>query len=164
MFKEKFGTPRQSGMVANARGRLAIRTSGWKAGDFALLLFVFHLDEMEDRNVKGKIMPPKLEGRKMGVFATRTPHRYNPIGLSICKVEQVEDEFLELSGVDLVDQTPVVGIWKYEDKFFVKPENMVIPKWLEETKDMTVEVTWSDKAKEILREEMDSSEFYKSEL
>ena len=54
-----------------------------KVGQYLLLLFIFHLDVTDYNNLKGKILPPKLEGEKMGIFATRTPHRYNPIGLSI---------------------------------------------------------------------------------
>jgi tRNA (Thr-GGU) A37 N-methylase len=53
------------------------------------LIFIFHVGINEHNNVKAKIKPPKLEGEKKGVFATRSPHRYNPIGLSIAKLDKV---------------------------------------------------------------------------
>ena len=79
-----------------------------------MVIFVFHKDlEGGHNNKKGKIAPPKLEGDKMGVFATRTPHRYNPIGLSIAKVLKVQDRCVWLSGLDLVHGTPVIDIKPY---------------------------------------------------
>ena len=65
---------------------------------------------------KGKIKPPKLFGRTMGVFATRSPHRFNPIGISIgklYKVEELKGSCLYFSGLDLVHQTPILSIIPY---------------------------------------------------
>ena len=99
MFREKFGTPRQSGFVGNARAKLTLTNEinaesldGLADFGHVMVIFVFHKDLEEGKsynNKKGKIAPPKLEGDKMGVFATRSPHRYNPIGLSIAKVDKV---------------------------------------------------------------------------
>ena len=59
------------------------------------------------------MQPPKLEGEKMGVFATRSPHRFNPIGLSIAKIDRVEGRTVYMSGLDLVHGTPVLDIKPY---------------------------------------------------
>jgi tRNA (Thr-GGU) A37 N-methylase len=59
------------------------------------------------------VQPPKLEGEKMGVFATRSPHRFNPIGLSIAKIDRVEGRTVYMSGLDLVHGTPVLDIKPY---------------------------------------------------
>mmetsp|Transcript_41696 Transcript_41696/g.48140 ORF Transcript_41696/g.48140 Transcript_41696/m.48140 type:complete len:193 (-) Transcript_41696:35-613(-) len=89
----------------------------------------------------------------MGVFATRTPHRYNPIGLSICKVEEVHEQSLVISGIDLVDQTPIVGMYPYTKNHAVKSADLIIPDWLEQTKTSTVAVTWSERATRMLADE-----------
>lgn len=57
-----------------------------------------------------QVKPPRLHGATKGVFATRAPHRPNPIGLSLCKLESVAGHVLEFSGVDLVDGTPILDI------------------------------------------------------
>ena len=68
------------------------------------LLWVF------DKNVgtmtKSKVKPPRLDGGKTGLFATRTPHRPNNLGLSLVRLDSVKGDTLHLSGVDLVDGTP----------------------------------------------------------
>ena len=96
-FREKFGTPRQSGLVAEARATLTLTADinaeclqGLDGFSHIYLIFVFHEGLAEYNNTKAKVAPPKLEGQKMGVFATRTPHRFNPIGLSIAKLEKVD--------------------------------------------------------------------------
>ena len=64
-------------------------------------------------NKKTKIAPPKLEGEKKGVYATRSPHRYNPIGLSMAKLERIENRTIYISGADLIHGTPIVDIKPY---------------------------------------------------
>lgn len=118
-FKERFGTPRQPGLVPSAWGRLKLRTElnlsealeGLEGFSHVWLVFVFH--QNMNKTVKAKIHPPRLEGEKTGVFATRTPHRPNPIGLSAVKLERVEPGVLYLSGVDLLDGTPILDIKPY---------------------------------------------------
>ena len=60
-----------------------------------------------------KISPPALGGKKVGLFSTRTPHRPNPIGLTLCKIDSIsrgKDPYINVSGLDLVDGTPVLDI------------------------------------------------------
>jgi len=70
------------------------------------------------RQVKAKIHPPGLSGKKVGLFATRTPHRPNPIGLSLCRLLRVEGagdgrDTLVLGGADIVDGTPILDVKPY---------------------------------------------------
>ena len=127
-FKEKFGIPRQPGLVAGATGTLKLFThhSGeeLKGALKALegfshlwVIFVFH--EHDAKKWKPGIRPPRLGGnRKVGVLASRSPHRPNPIGLSVVKIEAVRPDAkggpeIEVSGVDLLDGTPLLDIKPY---------------------------------------------------
>ena len=74
---------------------------------------MFHVGVEDYNNQKTKIKPPKLDGVKMGVYATRSPHRFNPIGLSIAKLDKVEGRTIHLSGIDLIHGTPVLDIKPY---------------------------------------------------
>lgn len=74
---------------------------------------MFHNNTNNDSSsVLAKIKPPRL-GRKVGCLSTRSPHRPNNIGLSVCKVVKVGTGFIEISGIDMVDQTPVLDIKPY---------------------------------------------------
>ena len=81
------------------------RTSIW-------LLFLFH-QALEDKP-RLKVRPPRLGGNKsMGVFATRATHRPNGIGQSVVKLDKVEANRLFISGIDLLDGTPILDIKPY---------------------------------------------------
>jgi tRNA-Thr(GGU) m(6)t(6)A37 methyltransferase TsaA len=123
-FKEKFGIPRQMNLVPDAPGRLvfdppyadmdAVREL--KTFSHLWLIFIFHQASANTRSPL--VRPPRLGGnRKTGVFATRSPFRPNPIGLSAVKLEKVEQTgqgpVLHLSGVDILDATPVLDIKPY---------------------------------------------------
>ena len=77
------------------------------------LIFIFHVGVNDYNNKKTKIAPPKLEGEKKGVYATRSPHRYNPIGLSMAKLDRVDGRTIYISGADLIHGTPIVDIKPY---------------------------------------------------
>lgn len=64
-------------------------------------------------SVKSKVKPPRLGGQKKGVFATRSPHRPCPVGLSLVRVECVADNMVYVSGIDLIDGTPILDIKPY---------------------------------------------------
>ena len=121
-FKEKFGIPRQAGLAPEARAVVRLDPAmrdglqGLEGFSHVWILFVFHGHENDD----GKLLvrPPRLGGtRKMGVFATRSPHRPNPIGLSLVRLEGVEPDesspAIHVSGVDFLDGTPVLDIKPY---------------------------------------------------
>ena len=124
-FKEKFGIPRQPGLVNEARGiirlrneddyRTAIRTL--EGFSHVWVVFVFH--EHGSKNWKPSIRPPRLGGaKKVGVLASRSPHRPNPIGLSALEIEKIvidapQGPEIHVRGVDLLDGTPVLDIKPY---------------------------------------------------
>jgi tRNA-Thr(GGU) m(6)t(6)A37 methyltransferase TsaA len=141
-FKEKFGIPRQPGLVAGAVGVLKLRDEDFirqalRAIDgfsHLWLIFVFH--EHGARNWKPSIRPPRLGGaKKVGVLASRSPHRPNPIGLSAVKLVEVRADApggaeLVIEGVDLLDGTPVLDIKPYIPYADSIPE--ANPGWAEE--------------------------------
>jgi tRNA (adenine37-N6)-methyltransferase len=124
-FTEKFGIPRQSMMVREAKGILKLyphphfRVALNHLEEFSHLwiLFVFH--HHSDKQWRPTIRPPRIDGpRRVGVFASRSPHRPNPIGLSAVRLERIDLDSphgieIHLSGVDIMDGTPVLDIKPY---------------------------------------------------
>lgn len=119
-FKEKFGIPRQSGRVPDAIGRIeflpkyrnkdALR--GLENFSHIWIIFDFSLAHKDDWSPT--VRPPRLGGNKrVGVFATRSPFRPNNIGLSSVKLLAIEGDTLIVSGVDLLDGTPIYDIKPY---------------------------------------------------
>lgn len=123
-FKEKFGIPRQPGLVTEARATLELlppynreeAVRGLEGFSHLWVVFVFHASMQE--KWKPTVRPPRLGGnRRLGVFATRSPVRPNPIGLSVVTLEKIVCEAgrveLRLKGIDLLDGTPVLDIKPY---------------------------------------------------
>lgn len=130
-YTGKFGIPRQPGLVTAAEARLELFAEFAREEAFAglegfshlWLLFVFH--DAIDEGWRPTVRPPRLGGRrKVGVFASRAPHRPNPIGLSAVEFRGFVRGFdregggqgglaLRLGGVDLLDGTPVLDIKPY---------------------------------------------------
>lgn len=119
-FKEKFAIPRQPQLAPAARGVLELvppfdtgeAVAGLEQCSHVWLLFLFH-QALEDKP-RLKVRPPRLGGNtSMGVFATRATHRPNGIGQSVVRLEKVEPGRLLLSGIDLLDGTPVLDIKPY---------------------------------------------------
>jgi len=90
----------------------------------AIILYYFHMSDKE--NIEGK---PYLEDNKHGIFAIRSPHRPNHIGLSIVKIKRIQENKLYFTYVDMIDGTPVLDIKPYV-RFFDNIEN-AISGWLE---------------------------------
>lgn len=118
-FKDKFGTPRQPGLVKKAWARLKIRgdlqpeesLQGLEGFSHVWLIWIFHQNKVA--RYHAKVHPPRLGGKSMGVFATRTPHRPNPLGLSLVELISVEKDGIVVAGADLVDGTPILDIKPY---------------------------------------------------
>jgi len=117
-FPDKHGVPRQPGLVPGAVGELRLRsdliggTDGLAGCSHVWLIWWF------DRSPAGraKVRPPRLGGNtRIGVFATRSPVRPNPIGLSVCPLLEIREggAVLVLGGVDLVDGTPILDVKPY---------------------------------------------------
>eukprot|EP01018_Ginkgo_biloba_P007105 Gb_24489 [translate_table: standard] len=128
-FSTRNGTPRQPLLVSHARACLILNSNGVPPAaleglaeySHCWILYVFHKntdmarlwEQPAHMKFKAKVRVPRLQGGKMGVLATRSPHRPCPIGLTVAKVEAVHGRMLLLSGVDLVDGTPVLDIKPY---------------------------------------------------
>lgn len=119
-FKEKFAIPRQPQLAPAARGVLELcapfdngdAVQGLEQVSHVWLLFLFH-QTLED-TPRLKVRPPRLGGnRAIGVFATRATHRPNGIGQSVVKLDKVDKDRLWLSGIDLLDGTPVLDVKPY---------------------------------------------------
>lgn len=124
-FSEKFGIPRQSGLVEGLRGkiifepeyRVAEAVKGLE--DYSHLWLLWNFSEAQRETWSPTVRPPRLGGKKrMGVFATRSPFRPNPIGLSCVLLERIEYDdvlgpVLYVSGVDMLDKTPIYDIKPY---------------------------------------------------
>lgn len=133
-YPEKFGVPRQSGLVPGARARLVFEPQfrnpesvrGLDGFSHLWLLWIFSENLREDWSPT--VRPPRLGGNvRMGVFATRAPYRPNPIGLSAVRLDRVEmhprdGPVLHLSGVDLVEGTPILDIKPYVPQADCIPE------------------------------------------
>lgn len=123
-YKQKFGIPRQAGLSPSAQARIEVLAPYNRIEAFEDLSqsshiwvqFVFHQNKRTEW--KPKVKAPRLGGNKtIGVFATRSPVRPNPIGLSAVKLEGLEHTskglFLLISGGDFLDGTPVLDIKPY---------------------------------------------------
>ena len=122
-FPTKFGIPRQSGLVDALRAQIRFAPE-YRCPDalrglegFSHIWLIWQFSAAVRKNWSPTVRRPRLGGNtRMGVFATRSPFRPNPIGLSCVKLEQVvvsPEPYLEISGADLMDGTPILDIKPY---------------------------------------------------
>jgi len=133
-FAEKFGIPRQSGLVAALRGRVVFEPEYRNAEalrgieGFSHLWLIWQFSAAVREDWSPTVRPPRLGGNvRMGVFATRSPFRPNPLGLSCVRLESVEYDtprgpVLLVSGADLMDGTPIYDIKPYVPYADARPE------------------------------------------
>jgi tRNA (adenine37-N6)-methyltransferase len=95
--------------------------TGLEAWEYAWVLFVFHRNVEEQRGWRPKVLPPRAT-EKHGVFATRSPHRPNPIGLSAVRIDRVDGLVVHVRDVDLLDGTPVLDLKPYVAYADARPE------------------------------------------
>lgn len=126
-YQEKFAVPRQPGLVKSAKGKIVFSTpfddanalKGIEQYSHLWVIFYFHKNNpYTNKKWKPLVKPPRLGGNKtLGVFASRSPFRPNPIGLSVVKLDgivQVKNETsLLISELDLINGTPVIDIKPY---------------------------------------------------
>ena len=124
-YKEKFGIPRQSGITENTESVIVFekeyRDENALRGieEYSHLWLIWYFSEIDKKNWSPTVRPPRLGGNKrMGVFATRSPYRPNPIGLSSVELVAVEKTsgngtVLRVKGADLLDGTPILDIKPY---------------------------------------------------
>lgn len=123
-YPDKFGVPRQSGMVSQTVSRLVFRPE-FRDGaalrglsEFSHLWLIWQFSENLDQGWSPTVRPPRLGGNeRRGVFATRSPFRPNPLGLSCVDLLEVgrdkDGPFLLVGGADLLDGTPIYDIKPY---------------------------------------------------
>jgi len=113
-FKETTGVPRQSAGAADIKGTIEVFdkfSEGLKdLNGFSHIVVIFHLHMVTGMFLKAC---PPWDGKEHGVFATRSPHRPNPIGVSVVRLERVDKNILHISGIDMVDNSPVLDIKPY---------------------------------------------------
>lgn len=189
------GTPRQGLLAPNARGFIELEklgdtstaesVQGLEGYSHIWVIFVFHLNTKTTKRgsknrAKSKIAPPALGGQKVGILATRTPHRFNPVGITLCKLDKIkkirvpsktkktkstESVMLCVSGLDLVDGTPVLDIKPYVPVYDSVPKNMVrLPSWvsggLATHRSVIIEPQASKELKTILENDKNALQFY----
>lgn len=158
-YKEKFAVPRQPGLVASATAELEILPPyddvnafhGLEEFSHLWLVFIFHKNNQtaENKQWSPTVRPPRLGGNKrVGVFATRSPSRPNPIGLSLVQFHGIKKEngklFLRLSNIDLVDGTPILDIKPYIPYADAKPD--ALAGFAQSEPQALMEVKFSEKA------------------
>jgi tRNA-Thr(GGU) m(6)t(6)A37 methyltransferase TsaA len=119
-FVERSDAPRQAAFATDAAGRIELEAGrgfehaleGLEAFEWLWILFVFHRNVEEARGWKPKVLPPR-SATKMGVFATRSPHRPNPIGMTSARVDRIVGLAVHVRGLDLLDGTPVLDLKPY---------------------------------------------------
>ncbi|XP_056645416.1 tRNA (adenine(37)-N6)-methyltransferase [Diorhabda sublineata] len=120
-FPQKRGTPRQPGICKETTAKIVIDNNVFTNPEHALeglqeyshMWLIFHFHKNDNTASKAKVAPPRLNGIRTGVFATRSPHRPAPLGLSLVKIDRVMDNVIYFSGVDMINETPVLDIKPY---------------------------------------------------
>ncbi|MBP5688197.1 MAG: tRNA (N6-threonylcarbamoyladenosine(37)-N6)-methyltransferase TrmO [Muribaculaceae bacterium] len=124
-FKEKFGIPRQSGIVSALEGTIVFEPqfrnpdSVRELDEFDYIWLIWEFSANKHAATSPTVRPPRLGGNtRIGVFATRSPYRHNRLGLSAVKLERVEfntpqGPVIHVSGADLMDGTPIYDIKPY---------------------------------------------------
>lgn len=137
-WPRKNGCPRQGILTPNSRATIRIQAPGTtKSASSSMaadaldglatfshvwLIFVFHANQearesgnetVGSGHIRPKVHPPRMGGKSIGLYATRSPHRFVPIGLTAAVLEKVEGDTIHLSGVDLIEGTPILDIKPY---------------------------------------------------
>jgi tRNA-Thr(GGU) m(6)t(6)A37 methyltransferase TsaA len=126
-YTERMAAPRQA--PGGDPGRIELlpghgfedALEGLDTFDYAWVLFVFHQNVEQRRGWSPKVQPPR-SNEKYGVFATRSPHRPNPIGLSCVRIDRVEGLVVHVRELDLLDGTPVLDIKPYVPYADARPD------------------------------------------
>ena len=133
-FSEKFGIPRQSGLVEELTADVVFTPEFREPaalrgiGGFSHLWLIWEFSKARREGWSPTVRPPRLGGtRRMGVFATRSPFRPNPIGLSCVRLLEVRQDralgpVLTVAGADLLDGTPIYDIKPYLPYADCKPD------------------------------------------
>lgn len=163
-YKEKFGIPRQPGLVEDGGGFIQLlppynqkdAVRGLEQFSHLWLVFVFH--QTMSGGWRPTVRPPRLGGNaRLGVFATRSTFRPNPIGLSLVKLKGVRYEgaqiFIDLGSIDLVDGTPILDIKPYLP--FAESMPDAVAGFAQEAPETILSTEFSVSAETVLQKESD---------
>lgn len=119
-FFNKTAVPRQPSLGSEILGKLEISLETFTNPEHSLegleefshlwILYHFHKNQSHP---KAKVAPPRLNGGKVGVFSCRSPHRPCPIGLSLVRIDKIENSTIYFYGTDMIDGTPVFDVKPY---------------------------------------------------
>ena len=124
-FKEKFGVPRQPGLIEGNVGQIELfapwnreeALQGLDGFSHIWAILIFHEAIKPVEAWRPTVRPPRAGAKRQGVFATRSPYRPNPIGMSVLEYHGWEKKngklLLNVSGLDLIDQTPIIDLKPY---------------------------------------------------
>ncbi len=157
-FPEKFGVPKQPQLVPSLKAVLKFIApyndpnylKGLDQCSHIWVLFYFHMNKSHSGTT---IRPPVLGGvQRMGIFSTRSPHRPNPIGLSLLKIDSIDMNLCEVtvSGHDLVHDTPFIDVKPYVAAY--DAPNLPSFHWSDQISQEPVMIFWSEEAKANLRD------------
>uniref|UniRef100_A0A8C3FZL4 tRNA (adenine(37)-N6)-methyltransferase n=2 Tax=Cyclopterus lumpus TaxID=8103 RepID=A0A8C3FZL4_CYCLU len=120
-FSVKNGTPRQPTICGPSRAELRIQQSVFNNPEHALVgleqyshvwvIFLFHKNG--HLSYKAKVKPPRLNGQRVGIYSTRSPHRPNALGLTLARLDTIVGDTIHLSNIDMITGTPVLDIKPY---------------------------------------------------
>lgn len=154
-FHDKFGTPRQPHIAPDTHGILHLNPTlnphdSLRALEgFSHLWIIFAFDAPSNPHFcRATVAPPRLGGKRVGVFATRTPRRPNPIGLSLVKIEKIMPPRIYFSGCDIISGTAILDI-----KPYIQSSDSVLNSkqgWLDQVSSPSLTVEFSLKSQEQL--------------
>ena len=133
-FPCKFGIPRQSGLIKELTGTILFEPEYRNIDtireltSFSYIWLLWGFTEFTDRQWTPTVRPPRLGGNKrVGVFASRSPNRPNPIGLSLVKLVDVDTKsengpIIHVAGIDMIDNSPIYDIKPYLPYYECKPD------------------------------------------
>lgn len=163
-FPEKFGIPRQSGLAENLYGTIVFEPAyrdpqalrGLDGFSHIWLIWGFSANRTEPGKWQPTVRPPRLGGNeRMGVFATRSPFRPNPIGLSCVEIHSIiqdpeDGPLIVVKGADLMDGTPIYDIKPYIRYADSRPDSRC--GYVETLQDRTLEVVFPEELQSVVEE------------
>ncbi|XP_059615393.1 tRNA (adenine(37)-N6)-methyltransferase-like [Phlebotomus argentipes] len=137
-FPEKRGVPRQASISTQIEGVIDLTFDTFNNPEHSLegledfshiwVIYYFHKNPC---HAKAKVAPPRLEGNRIGVFSSRSPHRPCPLGLSLVEVTKIEGSRIFFRGIDMVDGSPVFDIKPYVPQYDTPSKEISHPEYFD---------------------------------
>ncbi len=159
-YTKRMGTPRQGSLTPSSRAYVEFSQhiqptalEGLEQYSHVWIIFEFHANtNLGGESRKSKIKPPRAP-KKVGMLSTRSPHRPNPLGLSLVKLEKLQGRKLYISALDLVNGTPVYDV-KPCVPWDIPTTALIVPEWVSQNDVASVEFTHN--ASSALKKVMES--------